>query len=68
MAVPASEDPVGRCPGNFELHPAMQHDDEHGHQHVGTHEDRNGDGWICVKHVGPDDNIHVHTDNNAALY
>ena len=59
--------PVGRCPDQFELHLAADHDDHHSHHHAGTDTDRNGDGWICVKHVGADDQIHVHTDNNAAL-
>ena len=63
----ASDQPIGRCPDGFELHPAMEHDDEHGHQHVGTEVDRNGDRWICVKHVGVDEDIHVHIDNDAAL-
>lgn len=63
----ASSDPVGGCPGKFELHLAMDHDGEHEHQHVGTDTDRNADGWICVKHVSADGNIHVHIDNNIPL-
>lgn len=63
----ASDGPVGGCPGKFELHMAMDHDGEPGHQHVGTDTDRNGDGWICAKHVSADSTIHVHTDNNVPL-
>ena len=46
---------------------AMEHDGEHMHQHVGTDTDFNGDGWICVKMVSVDSNIHVHVDNNLPL-
>ena len=56
----------GGCPGTFELHSAEPHDHHHGHKHVGTSTDLNGDGWICVKHVASD-GVHVHIDNNAAL-
>jgi hypothetical protein len=55
--------PNSNCPPVFELHEAMNHDDEHEHKHAGTSADKNGDGWICVKHVTED--IHVHIDNNA---
>jgi hypothetical protein len=33
--------------------------------HAGTDADRNGDGFICVKHATPNENIHVHIDNNV---
>jgi hypothetical protein len=33
--------------------------------HAGTDADQNGDGFICVKHVTPGENIHVHIDNNV---
>lgn len=56
--------PIGSCPKSFELHMAMNHDGDHMHKHVGTDTDRNGDGWICVKFVSVDSNIHVHIDNN----
>ncbi|MBI5031024.1 MAG: hypothetical protein HZB51_10890 [Chloroflexi bacterium] len=59
--------PIGSCRDGFELHPAMDHDDQHEHHHIGTETDQNGDGWICVKHVGVDENNHVHIDNQAAL-
>jgi hypothetical protein len=29
--------------------------------------DRNGDGYLCVKHVGAGENNHVHKDNNVPL-
>jgi hypothetical protein len=29
--------------------------------------DRNGDGFLCVKHVGKNGNNHVHKDNNVPL-
>lgn len=59
--------PVGSCPPGFELHMAMSHDGDYMHQHVGTDTDLNGDGWICVKFVSVDSNIHVHIDNNLPL-
>ena len=57
----------GGCPDGFALHAAHDHDEHHGHQHVGTDTDRNGDGWICAKHVSDEGDIHVHIDNNAAV-
>ena len=63
----ASGDPVGGCPKSFERHEAMPHDDHHEHRHVGADTDRNGDGWLCVKHVSVDGSIHVHIDNNIPL-
>jgi hypothetical protein len=32
---------------------------------VGNDTDRNGDGWICARHVTPNGSVHVHTDNNV---
>ena len=63
----AGADPAGGCPDNFGLHPAMPHDDHHGHLHAGSDADRNGDGWICIKHVSVDGSIHVHIDNNTPV-
>lgn len=51
------------CPPGFTLEMHMHHDDHH-HLHVGTSADQNGDGYICVKHITPDEAIHVHVDNN----
>ena len=67
--VSANGDPVGGCPDNFQLHVAMDHNDEHNgqHKHVGNDRDLNGDGWICGKHVGADGSVHVHIDNNVPL-
>mgnify|MGYP003471058414 CR=1 FL=1 len=67
--VSASGDPVGGCPGSFELHMAMEHSQDHGdqHKHVGNDRDLNGDGWICGKHVGNNGSVHVHIDNNVPL-
>ena len=58
-----AEEPTGSCPPRFMLEEVMPHN-EHHHQHVGTSADQNGDGFICMKHVTPDDSIHVHMDNN----
>lgn len=63
----ASSHPESSCPDGFSPHPAGHHSGQnhHGdHKHVGTDIDRNGDGWICAKHVGVEGSIHVHTDNN----
>jgi hypothetical protein len=61
-------EPVGGCPDGFELHHIGDHDhDEHPHRHVGIDTDKNGDGYICVKHAGGDGSIHIHTDNNEPL-
>jgi hypothetical protein len=65
-ALASHGEPVGGCPGNFELHHVEDHDHEgHEHQHVGNDTDKNGDGWICVKHSSADESIHVHRDNSA---
>ena len=66
LAVPtvlAASEPAGSCPPAFTLEETMPHE-EHHHQHVGTSADKNGDGFICMKHVTPDERIHVHVDNN----
>jgi hypothetical protein len=57
------------CPDDFHLHEAVHHDDDHDgdHKHVGSGQDKNGDGWICVKHATPSEKIHVHIDNNIPL-
>ena len=59
--------PQGDCPpGEWHLHMVSGHNHtSHGdHHHVGNDRDRNGDGWICGKHVGLNGKVHVHTDNN----
>lgn len=55
----------GACPNGFDLHEASEGHEhgDHGHRHVGTAVDRNGDGCICVEHVSKDGSIHVHIDN-----
>lgn len=66
FAIPAAlalDEPAGSCPVGFSLEPAMHHDHHH-HRHVGTSADQNGDGYICVKHITPDETIHVHIDNH----
>jgi hypothetical protein len=66
LALPSAlalDEPTGSCPSGFSPVPAMDHDD-HGHLHVGTDADLNGDGYICMKHVTPSENVHVHVDNN----
>lgn len=66
FAVPvalAADEPAGNCPTGFHLEMAMGHDAHH-HQHVGTDADRNGDDWICIKHLTPDEKIHLHIDND----
>jgi hypothetical protein len=61
-------EPVGDCPPGFMLHPAGEHDhEEHAeHRHVGLDldSDANGDGWMCVRHVGGEQHVHVFVDNN----
>ena len=60
--------PVGGCPRGFDLHMAPHHDNHHGdHIHVGTDTDKNGDGFLCVKPITPDNTLHVHIDNNVKL-
>ena len=55
------------CPDAFHLHHVMDHGDDpnHMHNHIGNDADQNGDGFICMKHVGADGNNHVHVDNNV---
>ena len=63
VTVFAADEPIGSCAPGFTLMMAMDHD-EHHHQHVGTDTDLNGDGWICMKHVTPDEMVHLQVDNN----
>lgn len=66
FAVPAAlaaEEPAGTCPVGFSLAMVMDHDVHH-HQHIGTDTDLNGDGFICMRHITPGGNIHLHVDNN----
>ncbi len=61
-------DPIGGCPDDFHLHMMDHPHGDHGeHKHVGNDRDRNGDGYICGKHVSQDGGVHVHTDNNIPL-
>ena len=55
------------CPDAFHLHHVMDHGDDpnHMHNHIGNDADQNGDGYICMKHVGVNENNHVHIDNNV---
>ena len=58
--------PVGGCAPGFELHEWMAHEDAEAHRHIGVTQDLNGDGWICMKVVGPG-TLHVHVDNTRRL-
>lgn len=64
MSVPVAT-AAPACPPAFHPHTAGDmHAD--GHQHVGLAMDavdRNGNGVICVKHVGASGDIHVHLDD-----
>lgn len=61
----AADGPVGSCSPAFTLEEAVPHDHHHHpHQHVGTSTDKNGDGFICIKHVTSEEKIHVHVDND----
>jgi hypothetical protein len=55
------------CPESFHLHAVDDGDHGHGeHRHVGLRTgrvDRNGNGLICVKHVTPAGDLHVHIDD-----
>ena len=66
LALPPAPVSAGSCPKAFHLH-AVGDDHEHGdHRHVGLsmdEVDRNGNGLICVNHVTPDGDIHVHIDD-----
>lgn len=64
MAVPGASAESG-CPPAFDT---QTEGDMHGdgHQHVGLAMDavdKNGNGVICVKHVGHNGDIHVHIDD-----
>jgi len=37
------------------------------HDHIGIDTDANGDGYVCMKHVGPGGSLHLHIDNNLPL-
>lgn len=63
-AFASNGDPVGGCPGKFELHPFMDHEEHEAH-HIGLAQDLNGDGWICVQHLS--NGLHVHMDNVLPL-
>lgn len=56
---------VAGCPKPFHLHHLEDDDAGHegSHRHIGSNTDRNGDGYICVKHISPDK--HLHIDNNV---
>lgn len=55
------------CPDDFPLHHVMDRDHDHmePHRHVGSDVDRNGDGYLCVKHNNG--GAHVHIDNHVPL-
>lgn len=62
-ALAEDHQPVNGCPPPpFELHHIHEHD-EHGHRHIGSDTDRNGDGYLCVKPLPG--NKHLHIDNNV---
>ena len=69
-APPAGVGGAATCPEGFHAHLVGDGDHEHGgHDHVGLSMDavdRNGNGAICVRHVTPDGDIHVHIDDIAA--
>jgi hypothetical protein len=58
-----------RCPDGFQPHMLGEGDHEHGgHQHVGLSMERvdlNDNGFICVKHVDPAGDVHIHIDDLA---
>ena len=55
--------PVGGCPDLFELHQMHMDEGDGMHHHIGDDADQNGDGFLCMKHVGVDGHNHVHVDN-----
>lgn len=58
--------PVGGCPDGFQLHAMADMQGDPGaadHRHIGNLADQNGDGFLCMKHVGADGTNHVHIDN-----
>lgn len=64
-ALASPGDTAGGCPPGFELHPFMDHDGDHMHQHIGVNADLNGDGFICVRHLS--ETKHLHVDNAIPL-
>lgn len=54
-------EPVAGCALGFALH--HMHDEPHMHDHIGSDYDKNGDGYLCVKH--PAGKHHLHVDNNV---
>lgn len=62
-----SDGPVAGCPPRFELHNLADHmDHEHHELPAGKVLDRNGDGYVCVKHVMNNGvMMHAHTDNKV---
>lgn len=70
LALAGNDGPRG-CPnGGFEPHRIADHDqhhdgNDHMHRHIGLLKeiDKNGDGYICVKHLSG--NKHLHIDNNV---
>lgn len=69
IALAQHGDPSYACPPGFELHHAMEHDPDHEgmHHHIGVDTDKNGDGYICMRHVGAGGVNHLHIDNNLRL-
>jgi hypothetical protein len=64
VALAHEGEPINGCPNpSFELHHIEDHEHEGEHRHIGSDTDRNGDGYICVKHISPDK--HLHIDNNV---
>lgn len=57
--------PIGGCPDNFELHQMHEEGGGETHHHIGNDADQNGDGFLCMKHVGAAGANHVHIDNNV---
>lgn len=57
------ESPIRGCPNDsFQLHDIHDHHEDGDHRHIGSDADHNGDGWLCVKHLG---DKHLHIDNNV---
>lgn len=61
VALAEHGEPVAGCAPGFELHHV--HEGEPMHDHIGSDYDRNGDGYLCMKH--PADKHHLHIDNNV---
>ena len=68
LALAEGNEPLGGCPPHFELHNMADHMDHEHHDHhlpKGGVLDRNGDGYVCVKHIGQGGMMfHLHIDNN----